>query len=223
MRTGQPDGGSLSRGRPRGALTLSRDAALAARLLAVIEDDIIPLTRKGVAAGNKIFGAALLRKSDLSTIIAGTNAETENPLWHGEIATIKAYYEMVNADESRRVAPSDTLFLTTHEPCPLCLSAIAWGGYDNFFYLFSHEDSRDDFAIGHDLRILKEVFRQEPGGYARQNAYWTGRAIVDMIEGCDAAEREPLENRLSAIRAAYAEMSEIYQASKGDARNIPLK
>ena len=76
------------------------DPNLMDRLLTVMEMEIIPLTREGVRQGNKVFGAAMLKKSDLSTIIAGTNHETENPLWHGEIYTINQYYEMVNADDS---------------------------------------------------------------------------------------------------------------------------
>ena len=64
---------------------------LCTRILDVIEQDIVPLTRAGVAAGNKLFGAAILRKSDLSLVIAATNAETENPLNHGEISTLNAF------------------------------------------------------------------------------------------------------------------------------------
>ena len=67
---------------------------LIARLLDVIENDIVPLTRDGVRGGNKIFGAAILDKSDLSLVVTGTNAEIENPLWHSEIATIKNLYEL---------------------------------------------------------------------------------------------------------------------------------
>ena len=59
------------------------DAALAGRLLDVIEGDILPLTEAGVHRGNKIFGAAILRKSDRSLVLAETNNEIENPLWHG--------------------------------------------------------------------------------------------------------------------------------------------
>ena len=66
---------------------------LAARLLDVIEGDILPLTERGVAAGNKVFGAALLSKTDLSVVIAGTNDETANPLWHGEVNTLRQFYE----------------------------------------------------------------------------------------------------------------------------------
>ena len=36
-------------------------AALAERFLQVIEEDIVPKTRAGVAAGNKLFGAAILK------------------------------------------------------------------------------------------------------------------------------------------------------------------
>ena len=67
---------------------------VASRLLDVMERDILPMTERGVAAGNKIFGAALLRKSDFSVVIAGTNSETDNPLLHGEISTLNQFYEL---------------------------------------------------------------------------------------------------------------------------------
>lgn len=57
-------------------------STLVLRLLDVIEFDIAAETRRGVSDGNKLFGAAILRKSDLSVVIAETNNETENPLWH---------------------------------------------------------------------------------------------------------------------------------------------
>ena len=37
------------------------------RLLTVIEKEIVPKTQKGVREGNKLFGGAVLKKSDLST------------------------------------------------------------------------------------------------------------------------------------------------------------
>src|SRR5579871_6213152 len=95
--------------------------ALLSRLLDVIEFDIAPRTRGGVANGNKIFGAAILRKSDLSLVVAETNNEIENPLWHGEIHAIKRFFEL---PPSARPAAGECLFLATHEPCSLCLSGI---------------------------------------------------------------------------------------------------
>lgn len=181
----------------------------------VIEHDIIPLTERGVQAGNKIFGAAILRRSDQSVVLAATNNETANPLWHGEMHAIKLLYELP-ADQ--RPDPADCLFVATHEPCTLCLSAIAWGGYNNFYYLFSHEDSRDAFQVGHDLKILKEVFRHDPGGYSRHNAYFDGYSIRDL----PSKDTDAFNARFDRIKARYDELSATYQASK--ARNsIPLK
>ncbi|KIP99335.1 cytidine deaminase [Agrobacterium tumefaciens] len=189
---------------------------IASRLLDVIENDILPLTSKGVALGNKVFGAAILRKSDLSLVVAETNNELENPLWHGEVHTLKRFHELGEKPDTK-----DLIFLSTHEPCTMCMSAITWAGFDNFYSFFSHEDSRDAFAIPHDLKILKEVFGLEPGGYRRSNAFWNSYFIADLVE----SEAEPLRSRLkdqtARIKAAYDALSSDYQSSKDD-NNIPL-
>ncbi|SMH53303.1 nucleoside deaminase [Mesorhizobium australicum] len=194
------------------------DTALIERLLDVMEHDIVPKTAAGVAAGNKLFGAAILRKSDLSVVIAETNNELENPLWHGEVHALKRFYELPKAD---RPETKDCIFLATHEPCSLCLSAITWTGFDNFYYFFSHEDSRDAFAIPHDLKILKEVFTLDPGGYNATNAFWTGRSLRRMIAALPEPDRTRLSARADALAATYDSLSATYQAQKQD-NDIPL-
>jgi tRNA(Arg) A34 adenosine deaminase TadA len=194
------------------------DVSLIDRLLDVIEHEIVPKTAAGVAHGNKLFGAAILRKSDRSVVVAETNNETENPLWHGEVHCLKRFYEMPKAE---RVDTRDAIFLATHEPCSLCLSAITWTGFDNFFYLFSHEDSRDSFAIPHDLKILKEVFTLDPGGYNAENAYWKSFSLRRLVRALPEAEKQRLEERIERISKRYDDLSETYQASKAD-NDIPL-
>lgn len=204
------------------------NAALVTRLLDVIEVDIAAKTQQGVAGGNKLFGAAILRKSDLSLVIAETNNETENPLWHGEMYAIKRFYELP-ADQ--RPDSKDCIFLATHEPCSLCLSGITWSGFDNFYYLFSYEDTRDSFGIPHDIAILKEVYAvpdPETGTvspdrplYNRINKFWHSHGILKMIAALDRSSREALLARLDDINAFYNDASATYQKSKGS-KGIPL-
>ena len=133
----------------------------------IFKNNILPLTAKGVDIGNKIFGAAILNKNDYSLIVAETNNETENPIWHGEIHTLKKFYEL---DSKIRPSEKNCIFLSSHEPCSLCLSAITFSGFNNFYYLFPYQSTSNKFNIPHDLNILKEVFKIEDGKYMKENS-----------------------------------------------------
>lgn len=198
------------------------DITLIHRLLETIEQDILPLTEEAVRIGNKVFGAALLKKTDLTTYLAETNNEMESPLHHGEMHLLKRYYELPSAE---RLPPGELIFLSTHEPCSMCLSAITWAGFDNFHYFFSHLDSRDEFAIPHDLKILKEVFNVDPGEYHHHNAFWDCQGIREWLSEhgseIDDDTLQTLTGKVEAIRQRYAAASEHYQASKAE-NSIPL-
>lgn len=201
---------------------------LVTRLLDVIETDLAPLSRKRIVEGDKIFGAAILRKSDLSLLIAETNNETTNPLWHGEIHAIKRFFEL---PADTRPDAKECILLATHEPCSLCLSGITWSGFDNFYYLFSYEDTRDAFNIPHDINILREVYavpdpdRSAPAPgrdlYNRANAYFTSHSIPQLMAGLDRGNKERLTSRVDDITALYTDLSDIYQRDKGK-KGIPL-
>jgi len=122
----------------------SRPEALVSAILQATESSIVPLTREQVSQGSKLFGGAVLSKSDLSTVIAATNNERESPLLHGEINCIQKFFTL---PQQGRPETKDCVFFATHEPCSLCLSGITWSGFNEFYYMFTYEDSRDLFAI----------------------------------------------------------------------------
>ena len=188
-------------------------------VLNIFQNNIIPLTTKKVSLGNKIFGAAIIKKSDLSLVISGSNNEIENPLWHGEISTIKNFYEI---NEKKRPSTKDCFFISSHEPCSLCLSAITWCGFDNFFYLFPYNSTNNDFNIPHDLKILKEVFNIDNGEYTSKNYYWKSYNLNDLVIKLSKIEQKEIIPILENIKNTYKSLSDKYQLFKKN-NKIPLK
>ena len=185
----------------------------------IFKNNILPLTAKGVGIGNKIFGAAILNKNDYSLIVAETNNETENPIWHGEIHTLKKFYEL---DSKIRPSEKNCIFLSSHEPCSLCLSAITFSGFNNFYYLFPYESTSNKFNIPHDLNILKEVFNIEDGKYIKENSYWKSYNINTLINKLKSNDKNKLTISFNEIKKKYIDLSNKYQSSK-EKNSIPLK
>lgn len=187
--------------------------------LDIFAKEILPITEKGVSEGNKIFGAAILKKKDLSLVVAGSNNETENPIWHGETHTLKKFYKI---NKNSRPREKDCIFLCSHEPCSLCLSAITFSGFDNFYYLFPYKITNNEFSIPHDLKILKEVFKVNYGEYNKKNSYWKSYNINKLIEDLSSARKEKFISQLKEIKKNYISLSNKYQMSKNE-NFIPLK
>ena len=186
------------------------------RVLDIFINNLIPETKIAVKKGNKIFGAFIIKKSNLSLVITGINNEITNPLYHGEISALFNFFK------SKKLNPKDYYFISSHEPCSLCLSAITWSGFDNFYYFFPYADTKSSFNIPHDLSILKEVFNINEGQYQKENKYWQSFSIIDEIKENKDLNNPIFIDKIDKIKLLYEELSAEYQNTKVS-NNIPLK
>ena len=104
----------------------------------------------------------------------------------------------------------------------MCLSAITWSGFDNFYFMFSYEETRDAFAMPHDIKILEEVFACKDGKYRRGNSYWRCFHLLELIDECDSSPEDLAKWRasLAKLEAEYDELSSHVQDTKDG--SIPL-
>ena len=188
------------------------------RLLEVLLKEIVPATRISVAKGNKIFGAAIINRFDLSTICIGTNNEIKNPLLHGEISAINNLFDKFN---SSKINTKDFIFISSHEPCSLCLSAITWSGFNEIYFYFPYSETKNNFKIPHDLKILSEIFKIKNGKYNKKNEFWKIYSIVNEIKRFKKEEKKSLNLKIKKIDKLYTDLSKEYQKNKKK-NNIPF-
>ncbi|KAK4194895.1 cytidine deaminase-like protein [Triangularia verruculosa] len=201
-------------------------STLLSTLLSLTEKSIIPLTAAGVKSGSKLFGAAILSRSNLTPLTVATNNEQASPLLHGEINCIQQFFSTL--PPSTRPPTKDCIFFATHEPCSLCLSGITWAGFNEFYYLFTYQDSRDLFGIPHDIDILEQVFRVPGKGddeqslrgrplYNRNNKFFRSKSLADLIEELELdgeEEKGKWRGEIRRMKELYTGLSETYQEGK---------
>ena len=167
-------------------------------ILKAVSEKLLPITEKGVAAGNHVFGGIILDKKTLLPVAAASNDRVENPIYHGEIAALRAFF----ADRDHP-SPRDCIFVASHDPCSMCISAIAWAGFDEIWVLFGYEDVKKDFGMPVDLLMYKEVFGAD--GARPKNEFFTKYDLkTEAAKEPNAAE---LAEEFADISRRYAELS----------------
>ena len=165
-------------------------------ILRAIKDDLIPLTKKGIEEGNHVFGGLVLDANTFNTIVAGTNDRQKNPIFHGEIDTILRFFSIKDHPD-----PSNCIFVASHDPCSMCISAIAWSGFKEIWVLFGYEDVAKEFEMPVDLTMYKEIYGVE--GAKDNNAFFRKYNI-----GLEA-EKEP---DAEILKEKIAEITDIYSS-----------
>jgi tRNA(Arg) A34 adenosine deaminase TadA len=185
-----------------------------ARLLSCIEEEILPLTVKGVQDGNKVFGAAILLDDDVvwPLVVARSNNEVASTLYHGEVHCLLAYSHMVNGND-KCPRPSECIFLSTHEPCCMCISSIVWSGFTRVYYFFGYEETKDQ-GIPHDINIMHELWGVTT--YRRRNKFLSSGSIINLVEEMsdEDDEKKRFQDRIEILIQSYNTLARQYHAEK---------
>jgi len=188
------------------------------QMLLIIEDEILSKTTGGVSSGNKVFGAAVL-KEDFSLDYAETNAETVCPIFHGEVHCIYQWSKRTPANLRGPIAQK-SVFLSTHEPCMMCISSIVWAGFRKVYYFFPYSKTTEQ-GIPHDIQTMHELWGVPT--YRKQNKYCSTACLIELIdkleEGEEKDELKAIEKRLTGV---YDSLSEKYHTEKASNPNNSL-
>lgn len=166
------------------------------KILLAVKDSLLPLTLRMVEAGNHVFGGLVLRADDCSVVAAGSNDRVENPIYHGEIDTLRRFFAL-----AERPAPRGCIFVASHAPCPMCAAAIAWAGFREVWMLYGYEAVRDGFDMPVDLAMYREIFGAD--GPRSENSFYTLRCLRDEAKKHGSPKITKL---LAEIDAAYSSM-----------------
>jgi tRNA(Arg) A34 adenosine deaminase TadA len=101
---------------------------LLSKLLGVLRGAALTATAAAVDAGDSPFGAAVLDAGQGHAVLhadANKIQSSRSPMAHGEVSTINSYF----ATQPPLPPPERTVFLSTHQPCSICLSSLAFSGF----------------------------------------------------------------------------------------------
>lgn len=101
--------------------------------------------------GNNGFGAVIVKNEQVIASSHDTAKTNNDPTEHAEINVIRAASKLLGSDLS------GCIILSTHEPCPMCSTALLWSGINEIAYGQSIEDS---LLLGHNGIDIscKEIF-----------------------------------------------------------------
>ncbi len=91
--------------------------------------------RASLREGNNGFGAVIVKDDQIVSLAHDTECTENDPTSHAEINAIKA--------ASRKLGKVLTgcILVCTHEPCPMCASAVVWSGITEIAYGYSIKEA----------------------------------------------------------------------------------
>ncbi|MBN2041282.1 MAG: nucleoside deaminase [Spirochaetes bacterium] len=103
--------------------------------------------------GNSGFGALIIKDGEIIAKTHDTDITEDDPTAHAEMKAIRIASSRLGKDLSGCV------IVSTHEPCPMCSTAIFWSGIDQAAYGYSIKDSLKQGRTRIDIS-LEEIFQR---------------------------------------------------------------
>jgi len=85
--------------------------------------------------GNKGFGVVIVKNDEILVQTHDTEVTDNDPTAHAEINGIKKVVKIIGKELE------NCILISTHEPCPMCMTAIVWSRISELVYGVSIEDS----------------------------------------------------------------------------------
>ena len=112
--------------------------------------------RRGIAkVDGGPFGALLVRRGIVVSRAHNEVLVSKDPTAHAEILAIRRAAGIL-----QRFHLDDCILYTTCEPCPMCLSAVAWARIPRLYFGCTRDDAAE---IGFSDRMIYDWIRDEPG------------------------------------------------------------
>lgn len=162
--------------------------------------------RISLREGNSGFGAVLSKGGDVIAKAHDTDSTTGDPTAHAEMNVIRSAAGKIGRNLSGCV------MISTHEPCPMCSTAMLWSGISEVAYGYSIKEAIKQGRRRVDLP-LKEIFKRAGlNVVAHANVLHDAcsvlynravRQSIDQLRSADEKKLKQLARDLSAKRAAW--------------------
>jgi tRNA(adenine34) deaminase len=158
--------------------------------------------------GNNGFGAVILKDGIIISSAHDMEVTKSDPTSHAEMNVIRFAAEKIGKDLK------DCILVSTHEPCPMCSSAIVWAGISGIAYGYSIKEAiaqgrkRIDLSCmeiferaGVRLDVYENILHEECSILYRKDV----RDAIKVLRGADKERLEKINQDLIEKRLCWFE------------------
>ena len=156
--------------------------------------------------GNHGFGAVIIRNDEVVAMAHDTENTQQDPTAHAELTAIR----IAAGKLGRRL--DRCIILSTHEPCPMCATAILWSGMSTVVFGFSNKEAiqqgrrRINISCQELFDLAGKAVKVIPGAMRAECALLYNRKVRDCVaqlRDADDQQIDLLAQRLSEKRLAW--------------------